>query len=436
MTRTLARLAVEAPHIPIPASAFEVDTASGPTGFHERLRAMIRGARRRLTLAALYLGTEPSEQALVDDIRSALERSPDLAVQLVFDYSRGQRATTNGTSTTVVRELLAAYPRRVELHLHRMPQLDGLARLLLPSPLDEVLGVFHCKGLASDDTALLTGANLSGEYFSCRQARSVTVRHPAFAAMLHDLIGTTARHSHRVRVGGEGSGLAPPERSRATLPGEALGLFTTGPRAGPDEETVLVPLLQHPRLGLRQEYDVLREVLAWTHGELTISTPYANFSPDYVRALTTRVAGGGRTLLITPSGRSHSFTTGRGAKALVPGVYAHREAQCVAPLRAASADGAFQLRHYDRPDWVFHAKGLWFRTEHETATVIGSSSFGGRSVGRDFDASFLVVTRSPALRAALEAEVGALLEFAPHEQPPRAGSWVAPLLAPLVKRFM
>lgn len=149
------------------ASTLEVTSDQGPEAFHQLLRRLIRGATRRISLASLYVGTGALERELLDDLRFALARSPELEVQLVIDYSRGQRRTPEGTSASFLAELAREHPGRVGVFLHRMPQLDGLASWL-PSPLDEVVTVFHFKALVFDDTAILTGANLSDEYFRCR----------------------------------------------------------------------------------------------------------------------------------------------------------------------------------------------------------------------------------------------------------------------------
>ncbi len=85
---------------------------------------------------------------------------------------------------------------------------------------------------------------------------------------------------------------------------------------------------------------------------------------------------------------------------------------------------------------MFHAKGVWSLGEGEAATVVGSSSFGGRSVARDFDLSHLLVTRDPGLRAALAAEVEALLVHAPPGAPPPPPGLGSRLLSPLVKGYL
>ncbi|MBV5277226.1 hypothetical protein JZU56_05430, partial [bacterium] len=51
------------------------------------------------------------------------------------------------------------------------PVSDERLRRILPSPLDEVAGVFHMKAYIVDDEMVLSGANLSEEYFDDRLDR-------------------------------------------------------------------------------------------------------------------------------------------------------------------------------------------------------------------------------------------------------------------------
>lgn len=408
--------------IPVPASAVELHTDRGPAGFHRLLRELIAGAERRLTLATLYVGTGARERELLDDLRAALARRPGLRLRLVMDGSRGLRRTPEGCSAAFVAALAREHGARVEVALHRMPQLEG-ARGWLPSPLDEVVAVFHLKVLVADDVAVLTGANVSDEYFHCRQARTIVVRDAAFADLQDDVAALALRHSQRLRPTPDGFALEPPAAPARDVAGAVLDRLAAAAGAS-GGDTWLTPVVQHPALGVQQERALLRELLARPGGELALATPYTNLPPDYEDALAARR---GPTRVIVPSQRSHSFTTGRGLKALVPGVYRARERD-LATLA--------ELRHWERPGWVFHAKGVWSLGEGEAATVVGSSSFGGRSVARDFDLSHLLVTRDPGLRAALAAEVEALLVHAPPGAPPPPPGLGSRLLSPLVKGYL
>jgi CDP-diacylglycerol--glycerol-3-phosphate 3-phosphatidyltransferase len=435
----MARLGPDPALFPVHASSIEVLTPGGPTAFHQLLRALLAGAKRRISLASLYLGTGTLEAELLDDIRGALARSPGLTVRMVMDGCRGRRTTDNGTSATFVASLVGEHPGRVEAFLHRMPQP---ASRVFPSPLDECIGVCHFKALVVDDLAILTGANLSDEYFHCRQARYIVVRDPLFADMLDGVVETASRHSQRIRPARGGRArLERPACSPREVGDAVLERVLQARRAGGEHDTCLLPVFQHPALGLQQERELLRRMLAWNDGDLVINTPYTNFPPDYVDALGARLASAAsrahRTLIVLASPSSHSFTTGRGLKALVPGIYLHRE-QCFRERLAARAPSPrLELYHYHREGWVFHSKGIWFTSGDETASIIGSSSFGARSVARDFDMSCLIVTSEPRLRAALAGEVDTMLAFSrPATAATHRPQIASRMLSPLVKGYM
>lgn len=408
-----------------------VKTTRGPVGFHQRLLELIRGAKRQISLASLYLGTGEYEQGLVDELERALRRAPKLRVTLIADHSRGQRATSNGDVTTFTRALARAFPARFQVYLHKMPQLSGLGRFM-PSPLDETLAVFHFKAIVIDDVAILTGANLSDEYFHCRQCRAIEVADEHVTALLHQVVSTTAAHSHRV-IDGK---LERPRRPASEVARAVLALVKQADRSSARSGTWLEPVFQHPHLGVHQERELLGRLFAHPQGDLELHTPYTNFPEDYIDALERRLkaAPSGTTRLVCPSGDSHSFTTGRGPKALVPGAYMHQEAELVARLRAV---GPLQVAHYHRPGWVFHSKGVWLTDERETSTIIGSSSFGGRSVGRDFDLSFMLRTDDARVREGLADELALIAQYAPGERKvERVMARVMPWVTPMISSFL
>ena len=68
---------------------------------------------------------------------------------------------------------------------------------------------------------------------------------------------------------------------------------------------------------------------------------------------------------------------------------------------------------YQRKDWTFHGKGLWYYPPGESlpaATMVGSPNFGHRSVERDLEAQVTVVTRNQGLRERLHEEQRRLFE--------------------------
>ena len=166
-----------------------------PSQFYEYMLERVDRAERRITLSALYWGTGDMEQELVQRICNALQRNPSLQVHITLDHSRALRmgsstgevlsddASRPRNSVEVLYPVLAAgaepapgakAPRAV-VSLYQMPQLQRPPARGIPSPLNETVAVSHVKLAVFDDDALLTGANLSTDYFTDRQDRYVVV---------------------------------------------------------------------------------------------------------------------------------------------------------------------------------------------------------------------------------------------------------------------
>ena len=185
-----------------PARVFSVPAANvrpllSPPDFYEMLMSSVQRANRRITLASLYIGTGPREVALVQAI---VQRASDvaaaggtLAVAVQLDLCRSTRTASHGStaymsSAHLLLELIRAVPS-ADVGLTLMPQQRGLAGRMLPARLVEGAGVFHAKAYAFDDDVILSGANLSEDYFTRRQDRYVMLSNtPAFASYVHALV--------------------------------------------------------------------------------------------------------------------------------------------------------------------------------------------------------------------------------------------------------
>ena len=140
-----------------------------------------------------------------------------------FDHSRTLRSTPpapppsafHASSAALLLELfhgadgalLPDLASRVRVGLTLMPQLRGLWGALLPPRLREGAGVWHVKAYVFDNhTVVLSGANLSSDYFTTRQDRYVVVSSAGgaggaegaegvarLAEYLHECVGAVSR---------------------------------------------------------------------------------------------------------------------------------------------------------------------------------------------------------------------------------------------------
>ena len=208
------------------SSSGHIDVPPTPTEFHANLCDMIRSAKHRVYLASLYIGpgstastssssetefldaltaisstasSSSSSQETHDDDPNDTTNTKGVEVKIVLDANRALRpipiitATGNATTTTSSAEAVAAAisstrtntqdntittsnNTKNQLYLFQVVPDNILTSLFLPTPLDEVYGVFHIKAYVIDDTLILSGANLSEEYFVNRQDRYIQIK--------------------------------------------------------------------------------------------------------------------------------------------------------------------------------------------------------------------------------------------------------------------
>ena len=434
-----------APRTPLfPLRASSVSFLPDPPAFYQTLLDAIARSHDRITLSALYLGHGPMEQALVQHILAACHKKPNLRVQILLDHSRGTRGHRQGTSSlTTLAPLLSLTRTRpsstslqpqAHVALLRMPQLSGpWARRFIPSPLNEVLAVSHVKALAFDDEEiLLTGANLSHDYFSRRQDRYVHVRGPwpnfsgadggdgrlaSLPLFYHGLVETLMPFGLS-----PAQALAPASQGvvrdfgalKVALGGLLGGETCVSPPSLPpslppsrlEDKDVCwaLPTLQCAPLGIYHDERLLHAFLSPSlppslpASHLTVATAYLNPPSSFLHALRAWQEGGGqggregggeggqrRLSIIAPSANSHGFAGAKGLKSFIPLAYTLHERRvrdhfhpALSPALPPALPPAFPLSlyRYSRPGWTFHGKGLWLLEEE-------GGRAGGRAGGRE-----------------------------------------------------
>ena len=352
-----------------------------PTDFYDTLLRLISTAKSRVLLSALYLGTKGrKESRLLQALEDALSLNQKLQISMIFDYSRCSR--NDGDVIRSLQPLVSRYGcKRLSVHFYRMPQVEN-SRILnyLPSPADEITAVFHAKFMVFDDIVLLTGANLSEEYFTNRQDRyHLFHRQHSLARLTSELFQTLCKYSYSIRQQQQQQQrsssfafkdmLAPPLLAHSPYERQELldvfrrhcsvhNVSTDSPDGSNANATVtdinderddivkirgynpdvnfledeeegqilLMPLLQHASLGIQLESQALVHLLhsrflsttsSCIH-EVLVSTPYPSFLPPLIESFSNHLRVNNVVKLLAPSSRSHGFGNAHGWKSLIP----------------------------------------------------------------------------------------------------------------------
>lgn len=211
----------EAPCFPVSAANIRIITE--PSHFYEALSDGARTARSRIVLASLYLGTGEQEHALVARIRQNLRQNPRLRVSVLLDFARGTRGADRGASSKdALMPLLQQQQENaaaaavggtedaggpaganVRVSLYHTPALRGLSKRLMPPRWNELIGLQHMKLYVFDDTVIVSGANMSRDYFTNRQDRYIVIEDRRLADFYARLVGRVQEFSFQVQPGAE-----------------------------------------------------------------------------------------------------------------------------------------------------------------------------------------------------------------------------------------
>ncbi|OWZ06060.1 Phosphatidylglycerolphosphate synthase, partial [Phytophthora megakarya] len=414
-----------------PLRSSDVALLASPTDFYQQLLRNIQRAEHRVSISSLYLGTGQLERALVDALAARLRDKPKLQVQIVLDYSRGQRGGVSASSVTMLAPLLKEFPDNVELFLFRVPQLSGL-KAKLPPPFNETLGVSHAKVYLVDETLVLSGANLSADYFTNRQDRYVQLTDcGALAQFYHQFVELVTGFSYKVKLSTKKNDyeLMSPELAHDSEQAKAAMRHDLEKLVDPtnheqerknDELTDAwaFPTLQFTPISMDHDQRVLSEfVKNLPRGsQLQIASGYLNFPPFLSELLGCCEAG---LDVISAAPRANGFYDARGVKGAIPMAYSLIEQDFFE--RTLGREFPTIMREFNRPGWTFHGKGMWWRPPpspvtngHKVAlglpqiTVVGSSNFGQRSYGCDLESNLVMFTRNPELQRRLQDEYDAL----------------------------
>ncbi|KAI9476328.1 MAG: hypothetical protein EXX96DRAFT_576727 [Benjaminiella poitrasii] len=399
-----------------------------PADFYSQLKENILSAKERVFIAALYIGQ--SEKELVDTIRLALQKSPQLKVRVLIDCLRGTRVSKGESSATLLLPLIRDYPHQIKVSMYHTPDLTGILKKTLPQRFNETIGLMHLKVYGFDNSVMLSGANLSTDYFTNRQDRYMMFNEqPELSSYYHDLLQLVSDFSYQLTPLFEKNQYQLTIHNTADPVNESrrykrqvhqrLQEFIQSYLSKPNTieeiraDTAVLPVIQMGPFCIRQDERMTLELLNIAHRQskpwtIHLTSGYFNFTDQYKSfILKTRA----RFRFLTAAPEANGFFNSKGVSRFLPPAYTFIERQFYRHVKRAGRQSEISIEEYKRPGWTYHAKGLWVSLADDklpSATMIGSPNFGQRSSERDLEAQALVITKNDNLRKALYKEVDLL----------------------------
>lgn len=371
----------------------QIEVIDGPNEFYEALKSKISHAKRRIYLSTLYIGK--TEHELVSSIRQALlHNGPELKVSILTDALRGTREDPQPSCASLLTPLVAEFPERVEIRMYHTPNLTGLRKAVVPQRINEGWGLQHMKLYGIDDEVILSGANLSDDYFTNRQDRYHVFRskrvtdyfsriHSAVCSLSFTLQPSSTPSGHELVWPSDNPAPNPLKAPKKYLK-EATSLLrpftipyqgninasntatTSASSTGSTTSTSLYPLIVHPPT-LNTELPVFSTLFSPSHTpkltRYTFAAGYFNPHPSVTSALLSASSPPSNVngTILTASPYANGFYGSKGISGMLPPAYTHLFSQFLKKAKGTQTTGREWTRGVvgQEGGWTFHAKGVW-----------------------------------------------------------------------------
>lgn len=431
---TLNQIDSLAPKFPLTNDQIEI--LNQPADFYEALKQKILKAEKRIFLATLYIGKTETE--LVDCLDQALSKNPDIEVHILTDALRGTREAPKTCSASLLAGLVEKHgQRRVRVCMYHTPNLHGVRKQLIPHRFNEGWGLQHMKLYGFDDEIILSGANLSNDYFTNRQDRYILFKSKPLTDYYYKIHHTISELSYRVLPSTKKKAgfvlnwphvytLPEPTVDPVNYVKEATKAIKPllGPKNSPLQEegseylTYVYPISQFSQLFTPKdrstEFTVLSRILSMMGTDRfnwTLTAGYFNIHPDLKDKLLNTNPDKPATV-ITAAPEANGFYKSPGVSGLLPAAYSQLSMNFLDEvIRQEKKVDLFEWKRgvVNTPGgWSYHAKGIWITNPGETnpfMTVIGSSNYTRRAYSHDLEANLLLVTRDPTMQHNLQSEI-------------------------------
>lgn len=313
-----------------------------------------------------------------------------------------------------------------------------------------------------DQEIILSGANLSQDYFTDRQDRYYLFKdkpltdyyfkiHKAVASLSYRIVHTTQLkqgfkmtwpttnasgepHLNFQRFLSDSSHLLTP-----LLQQQKLNSFEEFENS-PDHDTLVYPVSQFTPL-FPQNQDQLTEkpailrVLSYgdsPKNKWWFTAGYFNMLPEYQHRL---LNGKSQGTIITASPKANSFYKSPGVSYYIPQAYLLFAKQFIEQVKKLGKSALITVYEWQRGEvntpggWSYHAKGLWVTAPRESEpsiTVVGSSNYTKRAYSCDLESNAIIVTKDEELKKKMKEEIDYLMkdvkeltldDFAPKLEP-------------------
>ncbi|KAL6928156.1 hypothetical protein ACO0SA_002888 [Hanseniaspora valbyensis] len=421
----------------------QIQILDKPKDFYEYLKTSIDNAEKRIFFASLYLGKK--EEELIHCLSKAMKKNKDLKLYFIVDGLRGTRETPNPCSASLLATLCKDYGDRVDIRCYKTPSSFRWQNKFLPKRINEGIGLQHMKIYGFDDEVVLSGANLSKDYFTNRQDRYYIFKgnksfsnyyfnlHQMISQLSFKVLYDDSLAKYKLQWPSSNSSTNPEINYELFLKGssKSVEFFLKSPIENNFEEnnekfpTLVYPVSQLTPLFLDHENDCSTEKPTLLNLFKSLNSSHAKFNWDFTTgyfnmlpalrkllissASTEKVHGN----VITASAFANGFYKSKGISGLLPDAYHHLAFNFLKKVKRNNSNislSEWKLGEVNKPNgWSYHAKGIWITPSGEyelpILTTIGSSNYTSRAYTTDLENDCIILTSDENLRLQMKDEL-------------------------------
>ncbi|CAI5760380.1 unnamed protein product [Candida verbasci] len=426
----------------------DIEILMSPKDFYSTLKDKIKSSKDRIFLSSLYIGKKQIE--LIECLDDALTTNPNLKIYILTDALRGTRESPNQpSSASILTTLQKKHDSRIDIRMYHTPNLQGITKNILPKRLNEGWGLQHMKLYGFDNEIILSGANLSQDYFTNRQDRYYIFKDEKLTNYYFKIHKVISSISYKIKY------------SDTLKQGFKMVWPTTNPTCEPhlnlqryisDVSYLIKPILQQNKLSSFEQYNYDNsnfDTLVYPISQFTPLFPklqdYSTELPSILRILSFLsdskikwwfTAGYFNMLptiqskllhasstgkVITASPKANSFYKSSGISYYLPMAYLLFAKKFLEEIKKMGKETMITVYEWQNGivntinGWSYHAKGIWVSIPNESVpslTIIGSSNYTKRAYNYDLESNAIVITKNEELKQKMKFEIDNLMKYA------------------------
>ena len=330
------------------------------TDYREQLLALIRQARHRIHLCALYLQEDEGGKLILDALYAAAAANPALDIRVFVDAHRARRGLIGHGK----QEGNAGWYRQ---RAQAQPQ-NNLAIYGVPVQTRELFGVMHLKGYVIDDTVLYSGASLNNVYLHVGDKYRFDRYHLINSAPLANVLSgymldTLAANPAVMRLD-QAITQDKASQNRATRQLRKTLAQSRYPVVPHNTGTTGLQVFPICGVGKNNPFNkVLESLLYSAKQQISICTPYFNLPRPLLKAIDKALARQVKVEIIIGDKTANDFYIPPSEPFKVigglPYLYEMNLRRFAKQHQAAIQTGLLTVRLWRHHDNSYHLKGLW-----------------------------------------------------------------------------